>query len=84
LCISSALIVVYFFCVCLSNLVFLKCSGSEAHRLKKLIQSSFLMCAVNFLDIKFVKLALNGLLFFLGPLWENWRPNQGPFLRLRG
>jgi hypothetical protein len=62
--ISSALITAYFFYVCLWNSVFLICSGSEAHRLKKLTQSSFLLCAVNFLDVKFVMLALNNLLFF--------------------
>ena len=57
LCISSSL-------VCLLNLDFNKNKGSEAQRLKKLTQSSFEMCAVNFPSIKFVTLPLNDLFLF--------------------
>ena len=64
LCISSALIVAYLFCVCLLNLDFNKYECSEAQRLKKLTQSSFEMRAVNFSFVKFVTLPLNSLLFF--------------------
>ena len=41
-----------------------KHGGSEAQRLKKLTQSSFEMCAVNFSFIKVVTLPLNGLFLF--------------------
>ena len=61
LCISSSLVVAYLFCVCLSNSDFNKNGGSEAHRLKKLTQSSFEMCAVNLSFIKVVTLPLNDL-----------------------
>ena len=54
LCISSSLVVAYLFCICLSNSDFNKSRGSEAQRLKKLIQSSF----------KFVVLPLNDLFLF--------------------
>ena len=64
LCISSSLVVAYLFCVCLSNSDFNKHGGSEAQRLKKLTQSSFEMCAVNFSSIKFVTLPLNNLFLF--------------------
>ena len=64
LCISSSLVVAYLFCVCLLNSDFNKNEGSEAQRLKKLIQSSFLTCAVNFSSIKEVTLPLNGLFLF--------------------
>ena len=64
LCISSSLVVAYLFCVCLSNLDFNKNKGSEAQRLKKLTQSSFEMCAVNFSFIKVVTLPLNDLFLF--------------------
>ena len=60
----SSLVVAYLFCVCLSNSDFNKHGGSEAQRLKKLTQSSFEMCAVNFPSIKFVMLPLNGLFLF--------------------
>ena len=63
LCISSSL-VAYLFCVCLLNLDFNKYEGSEAQRLKKLTQSSFEMCVVNFPSIKFVMLPLNDLFLF--------------------
>ena len=61
LCISSSLIVAYLFCVCLFNSDINKNKGSEAHRLKKLTQSSFEMCAVNLSFIKVVMLPLNDL-----------------------
>ena len=61
LCISSSLVVAYLFCVCLSNSDFNINEGSEAQRLKKLIQSSVLMCAVNCSSIKEVTLPLNGI-----------------------
>jgi len=64
LCIFSSLVVAYLFCVCLSNSDFNKNEGSEAQRLKKLTQSSFEMCAVNFYFIKVVTLPLNGLFLF--------------------
>ena len=41
-----------------------KHGGSEAQRLKKLTQSSFEMCVVNFSFIKVVTLPLNGLFLF--------------------
>ena len=41
-----------------------KNEGSEAQRLKKLTQSSFKICAVNFSFIKVVTLPLNGLFLF--------------------
>ena len=69
--ISSALIVAYLFCVYLLNSDFNKNGGSEAQRLKKLIQSFFEMCAVNFPSIKFVTLPLNDLFLFVGPLLEH-------------
>ena len=69
LCISSSLVVAYLFCVCLSNSDFNKNEGSEAQRLKKLTQSFFEMCAVNFSSIKFITLLMNCLfLFFLPPI----------------
>ena len=62
----------YFFVSCCS--VFILClpfefglqqiRSSEAQRLKKLTQSSFEMCAVNFSFIKVVTLPLNGLFLF--------------------
>ena len=64
LCISSSLVVAYLLCVCLSNSDLNKNGGSEAHRLKKLTQSSFEMCAVNFYFIKVVTLPLNDLFLF--------------------
>ena len=64
LCISSSLVVAYLFCICLSNLDFNINEGSEAQRLKKLTQSSFEMCVVNFSFIKVVMLPLNGLFLF--------------------
>ena len=64
LCISSSLVVAYLFCVCLLNSDFNKNGGSEAHRLKKLTQSSFEMCAVNFSFIKVVTLPLNDFFLF--------------------
>ena len=64
LCISSSLVVAYLVCVCLSNSDFNKNRGSEAHRLKKLTQSSFEMCAVNFSFIKVITLPLNDLFLF--------------------
>ena len=64
LCISSSLVVAYLFYVYLSNSDFNKNEGSEAQRLKKLTQSSFKMCAINFSFIKVVMLPLNGLFLF--------------------
>ena len=64
LCISSSPVVAYLFCVCLSNSDFNKHGGSEAQRLKKLTQSSFEMCDVNFYFIKVVTLPLNDLFLF--------------------
>ena len=64
LCISLALIVMYGLCVCFLNSDFNKHGGSEAQRLKKLTQSFFEMCAVNFPSIKFVTLPLNDLFLF--------------------
>ena len=64
LCISSSLVVAYLFCVCLLNSDFNKNGGSEAHRLKKLTQSSFEMCAVNLSFIKVITLPLNDLFLF--------------------
>ena len=64
LCISSSLVVAYLFCVCLSNSDFNKYEGSETQRLKKLTQSSFEMCAVNFSFTKFITLPLNDLFLF--------------------
>ena len=46
------------------NSDFNKYGGSEAQRLKKLTQSSFEICAVNFPSIKFVTLPLNNLFLF--------------------
>ena len=64
LCISLSLVVAYLFCVCLSNSDFNKNEGSEAQRLKKLTQSCFEMCAINFSFIKVVTLPLNCLFLF--------------------
>ena len=55
-----------------------KNEGSEAQRLKKLTQSSFEMCVVNFSFIKVVTLPLNDL-FSIGPLWEHYRLNPRTF-----
>ena len=62
----------YFFVSCCSVFILYlpfefglqKNESSETQRLKKLTQSSFEMCAVNFPSIKFVMLPLNGLFLF--------------------
>ena len=64
MCISSSFVVAYLFCVYLSNSDFNKNGGSEAHRLKKLTQSSFEMCVVNFSFMKVLTLLLNDLFLF--------------------
>ena len=83
LCISLSLVVAYLLCVCLSNSDFNKNGGSEAHRLKKLTQSSFEMCAVNLSFIKGGNAAterpFSFMLVHFGSISDRI---QGPFLRL--